>query len=198
MSCVAGVTTSGQLVTQVVGVCGLAYGRGGAALRSAAQSAASQSIAHLVRQLSKCVCMWFVFCILLYFLFSRFVFVYFLFYLFPMLHCYIFVFRFVFFISYFIYCLFSVPCSLSFFFLAYFFFSILFIFHLICFCVHLLLLHDCFHSFLPSFHTLILFSSLSFLSCSPSFFFNFQFCAIIYTFLEVFPVGNNAVRMYST
>ena len=88
--------------------------------------------------------------------------------------------------------------SLSFFFLAYFFFSILFIFHLICFCVHLLLLHDCFHSFLPSFHTLILFSSLSFLSCSPSFFFNFQFCAIIYTFLEVFPVGNNAVRMYST
>lgn len=53
MSCVAGVSTSGQLVTQVVGVCGLAYGRGGAALRTAAQSAASQAIAHLVRQLSE-------------------------------------------------------------------------------------------------------------------------------------------------
>ncbi|XP_042241028.1 brefeldin A-inhibited guanine nucleotide-exchange protein 3-like isoform X2 [Homarus americanus] len=53
MSCVQGITISGQVVTQVVGVCGLAYGRGGAALRTAAQSAASQTIAHLVRQLKE-------------------------------------------------------------------------------------------------------------------------------------------------
>ncbi|XP_045615029.1 brefeldin A-inhibited guanine nucleotide-exchange protein 3 isoform X2 [Procambarus clarkii] len=53
MSCVPGITVSGQVVTQVVGVCGLAYGRGGAALRTAAQSAASQAIAHLVKQLKE-------------------------------------------------------------------------------------------------------------------------------------------------
>lgn len=53
MSCIPGISISGQAVTQVVGVCGLAYGRGGAALKSAAQSAASQTVAHLVKQLSE-------------------------------------------------------------------------------------------------------------------------------------------------
>ncbi|XP_069945766.1 brefeldin A-inhibited guanine nucleotide-exchange protein 3 [Cherax quadricarinatus] len=53
MCCVSGITISGQVVTQVVGVCGLAYGRGGGALRTAAQSAASQAIAHLIKQLKE-------------------------------------------------------------------------------------------------------------------------------------------------
>ncbi|KAK3879353.1 hypothetical protein Pcinc_016070 [Petrolisthes cinctipes] len=53
MSCVSSITVSGQLVTQLMGVCGRAHGRGGAALRSASQSAASQAIACLVRQLKE-------------------------------------------------------------------------------------------------------------------------------------------------
>lgn len=56
MSCVPGIILSGQIVTQVVGVCGLAYGRGGAPLRTAAQSAASQAISHLVKQLREESC----------------------------------------------------------------------------------------------------------------------------------------------
>ncbi|XP_037800273.1 brefeldin A-inhibited guanine nucleotide-exchange protein 3-like [Penaeus monodon] len=56
MSCVPGIILSGQIVTQIVGVCGLAYGRGGAPLRTAAQSAASQAISHLVKQLREESC----------------------------------------------------------------------------------------------------------------------------------------------
>ncbi|KAK7079642.1 hypothetical protein SK128_016405, partial [Halocaridina rubra] len=53
MSCIVGVALSGQVVTQIVGVCGLAYGRGGSALQTVAQAAASQAIANLVKQLSE-------------------------------------------------------------------------------------------------------------------------------------------------
>ncbi|CAL4163096.1 unnamed protein product, partial [Meganyctiphanes norvegica] len=53
MSCVSGIVVSGQIVRQVVGVCGLAYSRGGQQLRTSAQSAASQAIARLVTQLKE-------------------------------------------------------------------------------------------------------------------------------------------------
>ncbi|XP_076031300.1 brefeldin A-inhibited guanine nucleotide-exchange protein 3 isoform X2 [Oratosquilla oratoria] len=53
MSCVPGVSLSGHIVTHIVGVCGAAYGRGGAALRTASLAAASQAILHLIQLLKE-------------------------------------------------------------------------------------------------------------------------------------------------
>lgn len=51
MSCVPNVTLSGHVVVHIMGVCGAAYGRGTPAMRSASQSAASQSIVTFVHQI---------------------------------------------------------------------------------------------------------------------------------------------------
>ncbi|KAB7505569.1 hypothetical protein Anas_00313 [Armadillidium nasatum] len=51
MSCVPDVSISGHLVVQILGVCGQAYGRGNASMKSASQSAAVQSIIALLNQI---------------------------------------------------------------------------------------------------------------------------------------------------